>query len=748
MRIHIALFIVAGFLQGTASGAGWSDRFPPRGPLDQVQAMHGSGGTLYVGGAFEGFGPFPDPGLMGWNGSAWNPVGTGLSGSIHGIAVDARGHVFVSGNLEKAPSDGWFYSVAYWDGKTWAFPEAVRRHGSSGLIAAAGDSVYVVLRRDEQDSIYRIETSPGLRLVPLESAPNGSITSMTGFGNDLVVGGYFSSIGAAAAHHVARLSAGGWSAMGSGLTILPACLAVIHDSLRAGGSLQSDRSTIDIWDGQQWIPRRNQIVGGESVAFLAATQDGILAAGRNFIARQAEPRWEDVGEQLISSYFTGLASRGGEVWVGGTFFHPRACFLAKWNGATWSDALPDGASLAPRGVIARFCRRGGRLLGAGYFATDSMDSIAVLAEWTGEGWEPRAPALPMGRINITSQLFKTVLAVESYGNSVFLSAEYGPTTRAALGSSLARWEGGAWIPVTGLNGAVAALRATPEGLYAGGSFDSIGGIAARHIARWDGQAWHAVGEGIGRPVSALAWDGSAIVAAGNDPFAPPLKTGYVLRWDKGGWSALPGDTSATAFNGPVHSLEMMDGAIWAAGEFAVIAGKNAWRVAAWNGSEWKQVGRPLEGGAGLHAVYTLGVSPGGQAYAGGWFHEPVSGATTVAHWNGKDWEAMGKGLTGGGGVAYSFGFAGESLFVAGDFHMADGKPAPDLALWTGQPDEPVRLQPHRPVRAARRTPGAEAFQPATSPLGRRLPDRTQARGIPVIRGKTLVLPGQGEEKNR
>ena len=53
------------------------------------------------------------------------------------------------------------------------------------------------------------------------------------------------------------------------------------------------------------------------------------------------------------------------------------------------------------------------------------------------------------------------------------------------GSSFSQFGGGA-------NGAVLALAADGDVLYAGGAFTTIGGVAANRVARWDGSAWEAI----------------------------------------------------------------------------------------------------------------------------------------------------------------------------------------------------------------------------------------------------------------
>lgn len=75
---------------------------------------------------------------------------------------------------------------------------------------------------------------------------------------------------------------------------------------------------------------------------------------------------------------------------------------------------------------------------------------------------------------------------------------------------IARWDGQDWHPVgSGVNGLVISLADFDDGsgggsaLYAGGEFTMADGVPARNIARWNGAAWEAVGEGVDGQVLAM-----------------------------------------------------------------------------------------------------------------------------------------------------------------------------------------------------------------------------------------------------
>ena len=70
-------------------------------------------------------------------------------------------------------------------------------------------------------------------------------------------------------------------------------------------------------------------------------------------------------------------------------------------------------------------------------------------------------------------------------------------------NSIAAWDGMNWIDLDGGQRTcpsackgVASIIRFKDKIYAGGIFDSIGGINANGIASWDGQSWSPLGQGL------------------------------------------------------------------------------------------------------------------------------------------------------------------------------------------------------------------------------------------------------------
>src|SRR5260221_14760739 len=76
----------------------------------------GSGPALYVGGFFTSAGGAPANNIAKWNGSAWAPLGGGLSPAVGALAVfdDGTGPALHAGNAGGAAA-----RVFKWNGSTW-----------------------------------------------------------------------------------------------------------------------------------------------------------------------------------------------------------------------------------------------------------------------------------------------------------------------------------------------------------------------------------------------------------------------------------------------------------------------------------------------------------------------------------------------------------------------------------------------------------------------------------------------------
>lgn len=245
-----------------------------------------------------------------------------------------------------------------------------------------------------------------------------------------------------------------------------------------------------------------------------------------------------------------------------------------------------------------------------------------------------------------------------------------------------------WGPIdSGVNNVVYALAPFEGGLIAGGAFTEAGGNPADFIARWDGSAWSALGDGVGgvpepRVFALTVFEGE-LIAGGQFMIAGSTAARNIARWDGSRWAPLGGGV-----DGAVYALATYEGHLVAGGEFLHADGNRVNCIARWDGSSWSALGAGLGcvdcGNA--FAVLSLGVHGDGALVAGGWFDQADgSPARYIAAWTGE-WLPLGLGMD--YPVSALIDFEGD-LIAGGAFSHAGGEPATGIARWDGSSWHPL-----------------------------------------------------------
>ncbi len=246
----------------------------------------------------------------------------------------------------------------------------------------------------------------------------------------------------------------------------------------------------------------------------------------------------------------------------------------------------------------------------------------------------------------------------------------------------------------------------PPALFVGGAFTTAGGITVNRIARWDGQVWSPLGEGMSSTVFALEvydsdGDGpapAALYAAGNFTIAGQAGASRIAKWNGTHWSPVAG-----GLNGVAYALTVLDPdddgpenpELYVGGIFTRADDVNTNRVARWDGTAWSAVGLGMNNYVNTLAVFDAdadGPEPP-RLYAGGGFSMADEiPANRVAMWNGTTWEALiaGPNENGVNGIVYDMiphdvdGPGGDppGLYLAGYFTMAGFTPANRVVRWS------------------------------------------------------------------
>jgi len=497
-----------------------------------------AGPGLYVGGNFLRAGEVVANHIARWDGATWSALGAGMGGGateppeVRSLIVFDDGHgqaLYAGGRFRSAGGVG-ASCIARWDGAAW-----------SALGAGTSSTVFALAGFDD------------------------------GAGPALYVGGQFTKAGEHVAHAMAKWKGSQWVLLGRGVSTTVEALTIFDDGsgpglyaagwLRGAGGVSADH--IARWDGLTWAP----LGAGTDTAIhaLAVFDDGsgpALYAGGEFRRAGGGPasrvagwdgkRWSALGAGLtgLSPMVLALAAfddgRGPALFVGGQFSHAgdvAATCIARWDGHTWS-ALGSGTDDAVWALEVFDDGRGPALYVGGQFAHAGGVRVNRIAKWDGHTWWPLGSGMDgFGHVNALT-VFDDGTGPALYAGGWMSTAGGVPVNRVA------KWDGVKWSDVGygvygGDNYCVLALTVFDDGsgpaLYAAGRFTETANGPAKHIAKWDGKRWSALGDGLsggtylpGTLVHALGvyddWTGPHLYAGGMFTGAGRVSSGYIAKW--------------------------------------------------------------------------------------------------------------------------------------------------------------------------------------------------------------------------
>ena len=516
----------ASFSQGVVArwnGAGWTQIGPVLPASVSTLAVFdtGAGLQLHAGGSDAALGPGSS--VVRWNGASWSAVGA-LPVAVEQLRI--FGGRLIAG---VGPTPFFGSGLALWNGAGWdeaspyyalTFDMEEIDFGSGPVLAFGGGT-------DLGFDGLGFFTLPG-GVPNVVAPPLNGVTELyqitkhaAASGPELVVRGSFGLIGGLAASNLAIYDGTSWSTLGRGFDASVQMLCV-HDlgagpRLLAGGQFGvsgygARSSGIHGWDGANWSAIGPTNFGTE---YTLASLD--LGSGAELYLG---------GHNLLGNPNRGVVRRSGNSWVafapeiGGDVHALAACdlgagprlfaggnFLQVSFGAGQNITQLVGGAWTPlgsgtNGIVAALCTYdeggGDELFAGGGFTIAGGAATGGIARWNGATWAPLGAGIT-GGVNCLC-VFDGAL----YAGGTLTNAGGTPV------SYLARWNGSAWsnVPGGGANGVVLALHVHDDGrgpaLYVGGGFDTIGGITAYNLARFDGVSWEAVDGGIDGPVNALA----------------------------------------------------------------------------------------------------------------------------------------------------------------------------------------------------------------------------------------------------
>ncbi len=531
----------------------------------------------------------------------------------------------------------------------------------------------------------------------------------------LIVGGQFALARNVTVSNIAAFDpvSGEWSSIGPGsglngpveaLAVLPSGELVVGGHFTRAGFTNVSR--IVSWNGSNWSPLGSGIDGSlpppnhapPVVYALTVMPNGDLVAGGLFttaggvsasnIARWNGSVWSALGSGINRDVYALAVLQNGDLVAGGRFDGAggfAASRIARWNGSGWSNMAFEINGTSPV-VRALAVIPDGRLVAGGSFTSIGGSGGRNIAVWSGAGGFSQWNTIGFGTNGPVNAL--TVLP----GGDVVMAGSF-TTANDEPANNIARWNGFNYSTfgsgVDSFNSFVFALAVLPNGhVVAGGAFTAAGGVSARNIASVNGSTWSALpsSDSMNGAVRCIArMSNGDLVAGGEFTSAGGVPANRIARWNGAAWQPL-----GAGINGRVNAVvQLLNGYVIAGGRFTNAGWTPVSNIALWNGVDWLAMGSGVNG-----EVKALALKQDGTLVVGGTFTSANGvGANSIATWSSWVWSPMGSGIEG------FFSRTVQALAVlpnghvvaAGDFELAGGSFARDLARWNGSAWSPFGI---------------------------------------------------------
>ncbi len=291
--------------------------------------------------------------------------------------------------------------------------------------------------------------------------------------------------------------------------------------------------------------------------------------------------------------FMPLQPGGSDVYVGGDFTSIgglNANRIAKWDGHSWST-LGSGIG---NGIVYAIAVDGSVIYVGGTFTTAGGVNVSRIAKWDGRTWSVLAGGISECNNPYCSP---AVYAIEIHGSNIFVDGEFGRADKVSA-SGIAMWNGSNWFGLGGgihsgtRDGIVMTLAVSGSDIYMGGKFSEAGGISARNIAKWSGNSWSGLGNGIRgdmERVRAIGISGSEVYVGGGFNTAGEVAAHNVAKWNGRDWTALTIEAGGEVWAITVSGREIYLGS----SSFKIPGGKMARGIVKWNNGSWSALGEGM-----------------------------------------------------------------------------------------------------------------------------------------------------------
>ncbi|PCH94490.1 MAG: hypothetical protein COB85_05580 [Bacteroidetes bacterium] len=261
-----------------------------------------------------------------------------------------------------------------------------------------------------------------------------------------------------------------------------------------------------------------------------------------------------------------MKSHNGNLYIGGGF-------TKNDNSTCYWSAYYDGTSIMRHtnliggGGVRKLDEFDGDLYAVGDMLHGSVIGVS---RWDGSTW------VNGGGTNYSHS------TLYSDGTELYVESDDGVVRKKSIGGSFQPYYDFAG------NGGLGSIINYNNQLIFAGSFDTINGVPANNIAKWDGVNWTALGSGISSGTYSMAVFNSELYVAGDLSTAGGQNVNKIAKWNGATWSDVGGGVTGTSWN-DLRDMVVFNGALYVVGDFTEMGNVTTHDVAKWDGNNWNSV---------------------------------------------------------------------------------------------------------------------------------------------------------------
>jgi trimeric autotransporter adhesin len=238
------------------------------GAAPYVEALAVFNNELYAGGTFDSSGGVKTNGIAKWNGTGWSAIGTGLSPNYGVYALYVFYNYLYIGGGYTTINGVTANNISSYNGSVFSpigggvkggYVKTIGSYNTDILIGGQFDTVGFILAKN-------IARWNGVFWYPYGSGMNGAVYAFASYKNELISGGYFTTAGGVTVNYAARWNNYSWQKLdpGTGVNNYVTCLnlypsaspgLILGGYFTTAGSVPANR--IVRWDNLVQLANKN-----------------------------------------------------------------------------------------------------------------------------------------------------------------------------------------------------------------------------------------------------------------------------------------------------------------------------------------------------------------------------------------------------------------------------------------------------------------------------------------------------------